>query len=144
MEALCCLRATPGQTIIKVSSWYSTQPIGLEDPEWFINGVVLLETSFLPDILLAKLLEIEVSLGRERTVKWGPRIIDLDLLSYDQLIMRSVELTLPHPFLEKRRFVLEPMAEIAPDYVHPVFQKTITELRDELGIDGQNLIKLPD
>jgi 2-amino-4-hydroxy-6-hydroxymethyldihydropteridine diphosphokinase len=115
----------------------------LEDPEWFINGVALLGTPLMPEALLAKLLEIEASLGRERTVKWGPRIIDLDLLAYDQLIMRRPELTLPHPFLEKRRFVLEPMAEIAPGYVHPVLQKTIAELRDILGVDGQDLVKLP-
>jgi 2-amino-4-hydroxy-6-hydroxymethyldihydropteridine diphosphokinase len=127
-----------------VSSWYLTQPIGLDDPEWFINGVILLETSLSPEGLLAQLLEIEASLGRKRTVKWGPRSIDLDLLSYDQLIMRRPELTLPHPFLEKRRFVLEPMAEIAPDYVHPILQKTIAKLRDELGVEGQNLVKLPD
>jgi 2-amino-4-hydroxy-6-hydroxymethyldihydropteridine diphosphokinase len=138
------LRAIPGQHILKISSWYSTQPIGLEDPEWFINGVVLLETPLLPEVLLDKLLEIENSLGRKRTVKWGPRIIDLDLLSYDQLIMEGPDLILPHPFLEKRRFVLEPMAEIAPDYVHPVFQKTITRLRDELGVEGQPLVKLKD
>jgi 2-amino-4-hydroxy-6-hydroxymethyldihydropteridine diphosphokinase len=127
-----------------VSSWYLTEPIGLDDPEWFINGVILLETSLSPEGLLAQLLEIEASLGRKRTVKWGPRSIDLDLLSYDQLIMRRPELTLPHPFLEKRRFVLEPMAEIAPDYVHPILQKTIAKLRDELGVEGQNLVKLPD
>jgi 2-amino-4-hydroxy-6-hydroxymethyldihydropteridine diphosphokinase len=127
-----------------MSSWYSTQPIGLEDPEWFINGVVLLETPLSPEPLLAKLLEIETALGRKRTVKWGPRIIDLDLLCYDQLIIKGPELTLPHPFLEKRRFVLEPMAEIAPDYVHPVFQKTIAGLRDELAVEGQPLVKLAD
>jgi 2-amino-4-hydroxy-6-hydroxymethyldihydropteridine diphosphokinase len=116
----------------------------MEDPEWFINGVVLLETSWKPEDLLKRLLEIEVLMGRERTVKWGPRVIDLDLLSYDQLIRHSSELTVPHPFLEKRRFVLEPMAEIAPDYIHPVLHKTIIELRDELAKEGQGLLKLSD
>lgn len=93
---------------------------------------------------MARLLEIEASLGRKRTVKWEPRIIDLDLLCVDQLIMKRPELTLPHPFLEKRRFVLEPMAEIAPDFVHPVLHKTIAVLRDELGVEGQALVKLTD
>ena len=83
-------------------------------------------------------------MGRERTVKWGPRIIDLDLLSYDRLIMNTPHLILPHPFLEKRRFVLEPMAEIAPDYVHPVLQKTMARLKDELSVEGQNFIKMKD
>ena len=127
-----------------MSSWYRTEPVGLEDPEWFVNGVVLLETPLLPEDLMSQLLRIETLMGRERTVKWGPRVIDLDLLSYDRLIMNKPHLILPHPFLEKRRFVLEPMAEIAPDYVHPVLQKTIARLRDELSVEGQNFIKMKD
>lgn len=114
----------------------------MEDPEWFINGVVLLETPLAPETLMQRLLDIETALGRERTVKWGPRIIDLDLLSYDQVIMDSPVLTLPHPFLEKRRFVLEPLAEIAPDYVHPVLKKTAARLRDELSAGGQAVVRL--
>ncbi|MFH0789314.1 MAG: 2-amino-4-hydroxy-6-hydroxymethyldihydropteridine diphosphokinase [Pseudomonadota bacterium] len=144
MAALSRLQTIAGHRILKRSSWYWTQPIGLEDPEWFINGVILLETPLLPEVLLARLLEIEASLGRKRMVKWEPRIIDLDLLCVDQLIMKRPELTLPHPFLEKRRFVLEPMAEIAPDFVHPVLHKTIAVLRDELGVEGQALVKLTD
>ncbi len=136
------LVAVPDQVALKVSSWYLTEPIGLEDLEWFVNGVVLLETHLPPEDLMAQLLRIETLMGRERTVKWGPRIIDLDLLSYDRLIMNKPHLSLPHPFLERRRFVLEPMAEIAPDYVHPVLQKTIARLKDELSGEGQNLIKL--
>lgn len=138
------LGAVPNQVILKVSSWYLTEPVGLEDPEWFINGVVLVQTPLTPEDLLAQLLQIENSMGRERTVKWGPRIIDLDLLSYDRLIINTPHLTLPHSFLEKRRFVLEPMAEIAPDYIHPVLQKTIARLSDELTVEGQDLLKLSD
>jgi 2-amino-4-hydroxy-6-hydroxymethyldihydropteridine diphosphokinase len=103
-----------------------------------------LNTPFSPETLLVKLLEIEALLGRKRTVKWGPRIIDLDLLIYDELILRTPDLILPHPFMEKRRFVLEPMAEIAPDYVHPVFHKNMAQLRDELAGEGQELFKLQD
>ena len=138
------LQAIPGQEIIRVSSWYFTEPVGLEDLEWFINGVVLLDTSLFPEILMQQMLEIETAMGRKRTVKWGPRVIDLDLLCYDQLIMNSPDLTIPHPFLEKRRFVLEPMAEIAPDYVHPGLQKTVSRLRDELAGEGQALIRLSE
>jgi dihydroneopterin aldolase / 2-amino-4-hydroxy-6-hydroxymethyldihydropteridine diphosphokinase len=118
--------------------------VGLEDPEWFINGVVLLETLLTPEILMQRLLDIETVLGRERTVKWGPRTIDLDLLCYDQIIMDSPLLTLPHPLLEKRKFVLEPLAEIAPDYVHPVLKKTIAQLRVELIAAGQAFKRQPD
>jgi 2-amino-4-hydroxy-6-hydroxymethyldihydropteridine diphosphokinase len=144
LNALSRLQAIPGQEIIRVSSWYFTEPVGLEDPEWFINGVVLLDTSLLPEILMQKMLEIEAAMGRKRTVKWGPRVVDLDLLCYDRLILNSPDLTIPHPLLEKRRFVLEPMAEVAPDYIHPVLQKTVARLRDELAGEGQALIKLQD
>jgi 2-amino-4-hydroxy-6-hydroxymethyldihydropteridine diphosphokinase len=116
----------------------------MEDPEWFINGVALVETPLSPEDLLADLLAIEALLGRERTIKWGPRTIDLDLLTYDRLILYRPELVLPHPFLEKRRFVLEPMAEIAPDYIHPVLHKTIADLRDALTGEGQDLLRLTD
>ncbi len=116
--------------------------MGLDDPEWFINRVVLLETPLAPETLMQEMLDIETALGRKRTVKWGPRIIDLDLLSYDQVILNSPSLTLPHPFLEKRQFVLVPLAEITPDYVHPVLKKTMVQLRDALSTEGQALIRL--
>jgi dihydroneopterin aldolase/2-amino-4-hydroxy-6-hydroxymethyldihydropteridine diphosphokinase len=130
--------------IVRQSSWYLTEPVGLDDPEWFINGVVLLETPLGPESLMEHLLDIETALGRKRSVKWGPRIIDLDLLSYDQVVMADPLLTLPHPFLEKRRFVLEPLTEIAPDYIHPVLKKTFARLRDELAEGEQALIRLTE
>ena len=121
-----------------------TEPVGLKDPEWFINGVVLVETDLAPEELLEQLLGIEKAMGRRRTVKWGPRVIDLDLLCYDRLILNSSFLTLPHPEMVKRRFVLEPMAEIAPDYLHPVLKRTSAELREALSSSDKGLIKLPD
>jgi 2-amino-4-hydroxy-6-hydroxymethyldihydropteridine diphosphokinase len=138
------LEEQPGQKVLKCSSWYLTQPVGLDDPEWFVNGVALLETPLAPERLMQRLLEIETALGRIRTVKWGPRVIDLDLLAYDQMVLNRPELTLPHPFLEKRRFVLEPMAEIAPEYLHPVLQETIAELRRQWQGEGQDLIRMAD
>ena len=138
------LGAVPGQRIVRQSSWYMTEPVGLKDAEWFINGVALLETPLAPESLLQRMLDIETLLGRKRTVKWGPRTIDLDLLAYDQLVMDSPGLTLPHPFLEKRRFVLEPLAEIAPDYVHPVLKKTVAHLKNELPVPGQALVRLKE
>jgi len=131
-------------SLLKRSSWYLTEPVGLEDPEWFINGVVLVETDLAPEELLEQLLGIEKAMGRRRTVKWGPRVIDLDLLCYDRLIVNGPFLTLPHPEMVKRRFVLEPMAEIAPDYLHPVLKRTIAELREALSSSDKGLKKLPD
>jgi 2-amino-4-hydroxy-6-hydroxymethyldihydropteridine diphosphokinase len=118
--------------------------VGLEDPEWFVNGVLFLTTNLSAEGLLSRLLEIEKNMGRERTVNWGPRIIDLDLLLYDAYIVNAPFLTLPHPFLEKRKFVLEPLTEIAPDVVHPILGRTMEQLNRELSGDGQAVIPLRD
>ncbi len=117
--------------------------MGLDDPEWFINGVFLLETGQAPRQLLETLLLIESRLGRERTIKWGPRTIDLDILFYDDRVIREVDLVIPHPELEKRRFVLEPLSEIAPDLIHPVIKKTISALKEALETGEQAIKKLP-
>ena len=117
--------------------------MGLDDPEWFINGVFLLETGQAPRELLETLLKIESRLGRERTIKWGPRTIDLDILFYDDRVIREVDLVIPHPELEKRRFVLDPLSEIAPDLIHPVIGKKITELKEALETGEQAIKKLP-
>ena len=141
-QALERLTEDPDNRILRQSSWYLTRPVGWDDPEWFINGVFLLETGQTPRELLKTLLNIESRLGRERTIKWGPRTIDLDILFYDDRVIREVDLIIPHPELEKRRFVLDPLSEIAPDLIHPVIKKTITELREALEIGGQAIKKL--
>ncbi len=128
---------------MRQSSWYLTQPVGLDDPEWFLNGVFLLETGQAPRELLETLLKIENRLGRERTGKWSPRTIDLDILFYDDRVIREVDLVIPHPELGKRRFVLDPLSEIAPDLVHPIIGKKIRELKEAPGIRGQAIIQLP-
>jgi 2-amino-4-hydroxy-6-hydroxymethyldihydropteridine diphosphokinase len=141
-QALEWLTEDADNRILRQSSWYLTQPVGLDDPEWFVNGVFLLETGQAPRELLEALLKIESRLGRERITKWGPRTIDLDILFYDDWVIREVDLIIPHPELEKRRFVLDPLSEIAPDLIHPVIKKTITELREALEIGGQAIKKL--
>jgi 2-amino-4-hydroxy-6-hydroxymethyldihydropteridine diphosphokinase len=114
-----------------VSSFHQTAPVGYADQPDFTNGAVLLDTVLEPVELMHALLEIERAMGRDRSaavpVK-GPRIIDLDLLLVDEIVLNTPELTLPHPALADRRFVLEPLAEIAPEMLHPVSGKTAREM----------------
>ena len=98
----------------------------------FLNGAVELETLYDPQELLDRLHEIEQNANRKRLVHWGPRTLDLDILFYDDLVQDDPSLTLPHPDMQNRDFVLRPMAELAPNFLHPVFQKTIGQLLKEL------------
>ena len=127
-------------TVEAVSSFYETAPVGpVAQPE-FLNAVVALRTSLPPQELMHALLRIEQQHGRDRSVSVpkGPRTLDLDLLSYGNLVMDSATLTLPHPALEERRFVLEPLAEIAPEWRHPASGKSAAELLAGLSRDDDN------
>jgi len=121
-----------GLTILKQSSMIETEPWGEEDQPLFINMAVSVETDLPPEKLLNLLKEIETGLGRTETFRWGPRIIDLDILFYDDVVMEKPDLSIPHPHIQDRYFVLRPLAEIAPDLVHPVIKKSIQELLDSL------------
>jgi 2-amino-4-hydroxy-6-hydroxymethyldihydropteridine diphosphokinase len=134
---------TVGKTVA-VSSFYETEPVEYTDQPWFLNCAVGLETDAPPTELMASLLRIERDMGRERTqTRKGPRLIDIDILLLGNSIINSEELTLPHPAMQQRRFVLEPLAEIAPDALHPVFQRTVRQLRDSLPV-GQVVRKCSD
>ena len=113
-----------------VSSFYETEPVGLLDQPKFVNGAALLRTSLAPQQLLGRLLLIELNFGRNRAAvaQKGPRTLDLDLLLYDDVVLQTAALTLPHPLMHERRFVLEPLAEIAPAWVHPTQQRTVQDL----------------
>jgi len=127
--------------VVAVSSFYETEPVEFTQQPWFLNCAIGLETTKMPKQLMAALLRIERAMGRRRVKKKGPRTIDIDLLLLGNTVMTSAELTIPHPAMHERRFVLEPLAEIAPDARHPVYGKTIRELRDALP-EGQAVRKI--
>ncbi len=116
---------------VKESSIYQTAAWGNTNQPAFLNKVIIIETTHSADELMKSLLEIETGLGRVRTEKYGPRTIDLDILFFDELIYHSATVTLPHPALQDRRFVLIPLAELSPRKIHPVYLKTISRLLKE-------------
>jgi 2-amino-4-hydroxy-6-hydroxymethyldihydropteridine diphosphokinase len=128
-------------TLRSVSSIYETEPVEFTDQPQFLNCAVALETSSTPEQLMLQLLTIEKAMGRQRIQKKGPRTIDLDILFFGDEIVDTPGLTIPHPAMQHRRFVLEPLAEIAPDAMHPVLRKTVRELLEELP-SGQSVRRM--
>lgn len=125
--------------LAQVSAVYRTAAWGKEDQPEFLNQAMSVDTKLEPETLLLAVMEIEQKMGRQRRIRWGERLIDIDILFYGQLVSHSQRLTIPHPFIQERNFVLQPLLEIAPDFIHPVFQKSIRELAaacpDPLGVE---------
>jgi len=112
----------------RTSHLYLTEPVGNTEQDWFLNCVVEVETDVDPKKLLSSIKSIERKLGRKKTVKNGPRIIDIDILFYGDCVVNTKNLVIPHPLLQERLFVLQPMMDLNPGFVHPVLKKTIQEL----------------
>ena len=139
LKAVSLISQLKENKLISRSSFYTAQPWGKSDQDWFLNSVIKIKTSLLPPDLLSTLQEIEKKVGRKKTVKWGPRMIDLDILFFNEEVIETPDLIIPHPFLHQRKFVLMPLNEISPDLVHPVLKKSIRELLE--GIQDENIVE---
>ena len=140
-EAVRRLGEVKGIQVADRSRWYLTSPVGPVPQPDFINGVVQVETYLDPLGLLKALKKIEGDMGRKDTVRWGPRVIDLDLLLYGDEVRNGPDLTIPHPEVVNRRFVLAPLCDLAPEMKHPEKLKTFREMLNALG-DGQTVVPL--
>ena len=138
-EALGRLDAVAGIQVVRASSFYDTAPVGPPQPR-FLNAVCAVETTLSPEELLDAIHRIENDMGRRRNAddRWGPRSIDIDLLFYGDRVIDGERLTVPHRQAHKREFVLRPMAEIAPDFMHPVIHRTMADMLEDITRDDDH------
>ena len=134
-----------GTAVLKGQSrFYKTEPVDYRDQDWFVNAVAKIETALDPFELLKTLQSIEFRAGRiSNPIRFGPRILDLDIIFYDDLVLKTSQLVIPHPRMHKRHFVLKPICDIDPTVVHAVFKKDVRHLLDHLGQDRQKVVEHP-
>jgi 2-amino-4-hydroxy-6-hydroxymethyldihydropteridine diphosphokinase len=137
IEGLC---ASGNSRVLRQSRFYQTSPVDYEDQDWFVNAVVEIETGLNPKALLGEIKDIQSRAGRKAdSIRFGPRILDLDIIFYDDAVLKVPGLEIPHPRMHKRRFVLQPMCDIDPFIVHPLLKKDIRSLLDELDDREQRI-----
>ena len=139
-QALQMLLEADSVSLRQISSLYETEPVGYEEQDWFLNGVIAVETRLLAHQLLILLKAVEGLVGRRDRTRWAPREVDLDLLIYDQSCINTPDLIVPHPEMHQRSFVLIPFAEVAPDVLHPILQQDIRTLLSNLN--DEKIVKL--
>jgi len=134
-KAVCEILKEDHHKLLAKSSFFKTKPIGYTNQDWFINAVIKIETDLNPHELFLTLKSIESKIGRKETFRWGPRIIDLDILLFDELEIQTKKLQIPHPRMHQRQFVLIPLLEIDKDIIHPSLKKSIRILLEEIKED---------
>lgn len=137
LEAIKRIGELENTEVVKSSTILETEPFGYIEQDNFLNACLEVKTLMTAQEFLKSILQIELDMGRVREIKWGPRIIDIDILFYDKEVIEEDNLAVPHPWICEREFVLEPLSEIAPNYVHPLERKTITMLARELKESGK-------
>ncbi len=145
LAGIAALTESGRSKVLKSSRFYRTSPVDYTDQAWFVNGVVMIETTLSPFDLLDEVQVIQRKMGRTKdTVRFGPRVLDLDILLYDDLVIHTDRLTIPHPRMHKRAFVLKPICDINSSVVHPVLDETVVRLLTRLDGDGQQVHPLRD
>lgn len=140
-NALAALNAADAIEVLTHSQIYETAPVGPPQPD-YLNCCALIQTGLAPEALLRELLQVEAQFGRVRRERWGPRLLDLDLILFDDLVLTTPTLQIPHPRMQERAFVLVPLAEIAPNWVDPISHKTIAQLAEGVDCSGVRLLEL--
>jgi 2-amino-4-hydroxy-6-hydroxymethyldihydropteridine diphosphokinase len=143
LDAIAAIASWPGCSAMTASSLYESEPWGYTEQGMFINCAVKMETRADAFTLFAFLQETELRMGKEKSFLWGPRTIDLDLLFFNQEVIDAPGLKVPHPFLHQRRFVLEPLSELAPAWMHPVLNQPVQQLLQQQVVDTKKVVKLP-